>query len=45
MLISTGDTPSALLTISASGDGIHQIQWLMNPTKLAAFSRSLTRLA
>lgn len=44
VLISTGDTPSALLTISASDDGIHQIQWLINPMKLAAFSRSLTRL-
>ena len=45
VLIFTGDTPSTLLTISVSDHGIHQIQWQRNPTKLAAFARSSTRLA
>jgi len=44
VLISSGDTAMALLTVSASDRGIHQLQWLMNPSKLEAFSRSLTRL-
>jgi RNA polymerase sigma-70 factor (ECF subfamily) len=45
VLISNGDTALALLTISASDQGIEQLQWLMNPTKLAAFSRSQARPA
>lgn len=42
-LISAADGAIALLTISASEDGIHQIQWMMNPPKLAAFTRSAAR--
>jgi RNA polymerase sigma-70 factor (ECF subfamily) len=45
VLIWVGDDLMALLTISASDDGIHQVRWLMNPTKLAAFARSLSRIA
>lgn len=44
VLISTRDTALALLTVTASGQGIDQVQWLMDPTKLAAFSRSSSRL-
>ena len=45
VLITTGDATTALLTISATDEGIHQIQWLMNPAKLDAFSRSRGRPA
>ena len=44
VLVLTGDTPKALLTVSVSDHGIQQIQWMKNPTKLAAFARSSTRL-
>jgi len=45
VLVLTGDTPTILLTISVSDRGIQQIQWMKNPTKLAAFARSSARLA
>jgi len=40
VLITTGSAPKALLSISASDRGVHQIQWMINPAKLAAFGRS-----
>ena len=43
-LISTDGTATALLTVRATDHGIDQIQWLMNPDKLAAFSRSSARV-
>lgn len=43
-LISTDGTAMALLTVRTTDQGIDQIQWLMNPDKLAAFSRSSSRL-
>jgi RNA polymerase sigma-70 factor (ECF subfamily) len=45
VLVFTGGTPTTLLTVSVSDHGIHQIQWMKNPKKLAAFARSATRLA
>lgn len=41
ILVSRADTAIALLTIDASADGIDRLLWIMNPTKLAAFARSL----
>jgi len=41
ILVSRADTAIALLTISGSDEGIDQLLWIMNPTKLAAFARSL----
>ncbi|MFC7646246.1 hypothetical protein ACFQX6_40900 [Streptosporangium lutulentum] len=35
MLISQGETIVALLTISASAQGIDQLMWMMNPGKLS----------
>ena len=40
VLISRGDTLLALVSIEASDQGIGQIMWVMNPTKLAAFSKA-----
>jgi hypothetical protein len=40
VLISRGDTLLALASIDASAQGIGQIMWIMNPTKLAAISKS-----
>lgn len=42
ILVSRGDTAVALLAISASDEGIDRLMWIMNPTKLAAFARSLS---
>lgn len=42
ILVSRGDTAVALLTITASSEGIDQLMWVMNPVKLAAFARSLS---
>ena len=41
VLISRGDVVVALATVDASPQGISQIFWVMNPTKLAAISQSL----
>ncbi|MGI8329307.1 RNA polymerase sigma-70 factor [Actinomadura scrupuli] len=38
VLVSHGETVVALVTISASAEGIDQILWVMNPAKLARFS-------
>jgi RNA polymerase sigma-70 factor (TIGR02957 family) len=35
-----GGAPVALITVSASSQGIDQIMWIMRPSKLAAISRS-----
>ncbi|WP_433171971.1 RNA polymerase sigma-70 factor [Actinoallomurus sp. CA-150999] len=40
VLISRDDTVIALLTVSASDQGIDQIMWVMNPAKLAGISRA-----
>jgi RNA polymerase sigma-70 factor (ECF subfamily) len=40
VLVSHGETVSALVTISASAQGIDQIMWVMNPAKLAGISRA-----
>ena len=45
VLILSGDTPLGLLTMRASADGIDQLQWQLNPTKIAAFRRSAERFA
>ncbi len=42
-LITSGGAPLALLTVEASSEGIHQLQWQLNPAKVAAFLRSTTR--
>jgi RNA polymerase sigma-70 factor (ECF subfamily) len=42
VLLSRAGTPVALLVISASAQGIDQLMWVMNPEKLAGFTRSLT---
>ena len=44
MLIIAGETPRALLSVSASDDGIDQVRWVMNPAKLDAYARSRTEL-
>ncbi|WAS91407.1 RNA polymerase sigma factor SigJ [Nannocystis punicea] len=41
VLVSRGDTAVALLMIGASDTGIEQLLWIMSPSKLAAFARSL----
>ncbi|GAA3701749.1 RNA polymerase sigma-70 factor [Microlunatus aurantiacus] len=43
VLILSGDTPLGLLTLRASAEGIDQLQWQLNPTKIAAFLRSANR--
>jgi RNA polymerase sigma-70 factor (ECF subfamily) len=45
VLISSGDTSLGLLTMHASAEGIEQLQWQMNPAKVAAFLRSAERFA
>jgi RNA polymerase sigma-70 factor, ECF subfamily len=40
VLISRGETVIALLTVSASEQGIDQIMWVMNPAKLAGISHA-----
>ena len=40
ILISRDNEPVALVTTDASEQGIHQIMWVMRPSKLAAISRS-----
>jgi RNA polymerase sigma-70 factor (ECF subfamily) len=45
ILISSGDTAVGLLTMSASAEGIEQLQWQMSPPKVAAFLRSAGRSA
>ncbi|MEU9450083.1 sigma-70 family RNA polymerase sigma factor [Streptomyces sp. NPDC048277] len=37
--------PTAFLTIAASGEGIHQVMWVFNPSKIAAFLGSRSRYA
>ncbi len=44
VLVLRDETAIALLTMDASAQGITQVLWVMSPTKLAGFSRSLTRL-
>jgi RNA polymerase sigma-70 factor (ECF subfamily) len=44
VLLSSGDTLIALLTIDASEQGIGQIMWIKNPAKLAAISKSRSHL-
>lgn len=44
VLIIAGETPRALLSVSASDDGIDQVRWVMNPAKLDAYARSRTEL-
>ncbi|WP_434417464.1 sigma-70 family RNA polymerase sigma factor [Nannocystis pusilla] len=41
LLVSRADAAIALLTIDASDEGIAQLLWIMSPSKLAAFARSL----
>ncbi|MCY0992584.1 RNA polymerase sigma factor SigJ [Nannocystis sp. ILAH1] len=41
LLVSRADAAIALLTIDASDEGIEQLLWIMSPSKLAAFARSL----
>jgi RNA polymerase sigma-70 factor (ECF subfamily) len=41
ILVSRADAALALLTISVSDEGIEQLMWIMNPSKLTAFARSL----
>jgi RNA polymerase sigma-70 factor (ECF subfamily) len=43
VLITADGAPLALLTLEASSQGIHQLQWQLNPVKIAAFLRSTTR--
>lgn len=43
VLIFSGEAPLGLLTISASDAGIEQLQWQMNPAKIAGFLRSADR--
>ncbi|MCO6006913.1 RNA polymerase sigma-70 factor [Actinoallomurus purpureus] len=43
ILISRNGTHIALLTIEALPEGIHTLQWIMNPAKLEAFARSRGR--
>jgi RNA polymerase sigma-70 factor (ECF subfamily) len=45
VLISSGDKPLGLLTVSTSAEGIEQLQWQMSPPKVAAFLRSTGRPA
>ena len=39
-LVRSGGVPVALLTASATDQGIEQLQWQLNPAKIAAFLRS-----
>jgi RNA polymerase sigma-70 factor (ECF subfamily) len=43
VLVERGGTAVALLSITASTEGIDQILWMMNPEKLNAFTKSLRR--
>ncbi len=45
VLILSGDAPRCLLTARTSAQGIEQLQWQLNPTKIAAFLRSADRFA
>jgi RNA polymerase sigma-70 factor (ECF subfamily) len=39
------DRPSTFMTIAASHEGIHQVMWVFNPDKIAAFLDSPSRCA
>ena len=43
ILISRNGEPVTLVTTDASEQGIHQIMWVMRPSKLAAISRSVKK--
>jgi RNA polymerase sigma-70 factor (ECF subfamily) len=38
-------SPTAILTIAASREGIHKVMWVFNPSKIAAFLDSRARCA
>jgi RNA polymerase sigma-70 factor (ECF subfamily) len=44
VLVSRDGVPVALTTIDASAQGIHQILWIMRPSKLAAMSTARLRI-
>lgn len=41
VLVSTGGSPLALLSVDVSVDGIDRVMWMMNPAKLLPFVESL----
>ncbi|MEU5314114.1 RNA polymerase sigma-70 factor [Streptomyces sp. NPDC021562] len=43
MIIYRDGSPTTILTIAASGDGIRRVMWLFNPSKIAAFLDSGAR--
>ncbi|MER7693272.1 RNA polymerase sigma-70 factor [Streptomyces sp. NPDC097610] len=45
MTIYRDGQPMAFMTIAASAEGIHQVMWVFNPTKIAAFLGSRSRSA
>lgn len=45
VLILSGETPLGLLSVRVSPEGIDQLQWQLNPTKIAAFLRSADRFS
>ncbi|MFH8738372.1 RNA polymerase sigma-70 factor [Streptomyces sp. NBC_01003] len=45
VLLHRDGRPSTFMTIAASGDGIHRVMWVFNPSKIAAFLDSRSRYA
>ena len=45
VLILSGDAPLGLLSVRVSAEGIDQLHWQLNPTKIAAFRRSADRFS
>jgi RNA polymerase sigma-70 factor (ECF subfamily) len=45
VLLTRGDVPVALVTVSASAEGIERLLWVLNPTKLAGIAQAAEHAA